>query len=429
MCAEKGWNVLNVENRTPGGTCAQRGCDAKKPFVEAAAALDLLERLRGKGLVGSVKIDWSAIVRFKDSFSDKVPGKERRDLAEHHMELAEGEPRFIDPNTVQVNGSLHHARKLVIATGMVPRPLPVKGAELMTTSDELLDLRTLPKRLLFVGAGYISMEFAHVAARLGREIHIVQRSGRALRAFDNDLVQMLVEASRSLGIEFHFNSPLKEIERTCTGLRSVCGESGLVLDADLVVHGAGRVPSTMDLEADKGNIDLAENGGIAVNEFMQSSSNPDVYAAGDCAASPGSPLTPVANLEGKIVGRNLLEGNRFKPDYRGVASVVFTSPQLAMAGLTEEEAEERGVSVDVRFEDFTSHKAMRQLGVSTAAGKVLLEKRTGKVVGGHFLGPGAADMANCVAIAIRNKLTGKQLAETVYAYPTLTGLVGSLFKS
>lgn len=322
-CVERGWTVLNVENRTPGGTCAQRGCDAKKPFVEAAAAVDLFARLQGKGLKG--------------------------------------------------------------------------------------------------------MEFAHVAARLQRHVRIAQRSDRALKAFDGDLVQMLVKASRSLGIRFRFGSALERVERSCTGLMATCGSDGRTFDTDLAVHGAGRVPSTIDLAAGKGGIALADNGGVAVNEFMQSTSNPDVYAVGDCSASAGKPLTPVANLEADVVSRNLLHGNSAKPDYRGVASVVFTSPQLAMAGLTEQQAAEDGLNVEVRFEEFASRKTMRQLGVQAAAGKVLLAKTGGKIVGGHFLGPGAADMANCVAIAIRNGLTAKQLADTVYAYPTLTGMIASLF--
>ena len=427
MCADQGWNVLNIENRTPGGTCAQRGCDAKKPFVEAAALADACDRLRGHGLAGTVKIDWSALVNFKNSFTEIIPAKERKDLQERGMDLVEGNPRFIDPNTLKVNDTHYRAPKIVIATGRIPRPMSIPGAEWMTTSDAFLQLSELPPRLLFVGGGYVSMELAHVAARLNHDIHVVQGPDRILSGFDKDLVNMLVESSRSLGIHFHFNSPVKAIERTKDGFKSICGESGLTLESDLVVHGAGRVPSTMDLDAGKGQVKCAEDGGIVTNQYLQSPSNPAVYAVGDCAASPGAPLTPVANLEAEIVGTNLLEGNHAQPNYLGVASVVFTCPPLAKTGLTEEEAKHKNDHVDVRFQDWTSRKIMRQSRVSAAGAKVLLEKGSGRILGGHFFGPEAADMANCVAIGIRNNLTARQLGDTIYAYPTLTGLIKSLF--
>lgn len=425
-CNDLGWHVLNIDNRPPGGTCAQRGCDAKKPLVNASAALEAVGRLNGHGVSGSASINWSELIAFKKSFTDGIPEKERNDLDERGIDYIQGTSRFVDRQVVEIDGSRYTAGKILIATGMVPRPLDFEGSDLMTTSDEFLELTDLPERIVFVGAGYVTMELAQVAARAGATVDIVEMTDRPLQPFDAALVELLVEDCRDLGIRFHFGSCVDRIERRDDGLVACCSENGQTYTADLIVHGAGRVPSLQGMDLEAADIRV-EDGAVAVNDYLQSTTNPAVYAAGDCAGTAGQPLTPVANLEADVVAHNLVEGNSTTPDYTGIPSAVFTTPSLAAVGLSEEQAREQPeVDLDVRFERVDGRKEMQQLGIRRAAYKLLVDKTKDRLLGAHLYGPAAHDTINLAAAAIRLDITTERLARVVFTYPTLTGSLGWL---
>jgi len=225
---------------------------------------------------------------------------------------------------------------------MVPADLKIPGTGYLTTSDQFLELNELPRRIVFIGGGYIAFEFAHVAARAGSQVTVLHRGPRPLALFDPDLVDQLVERTRELGIDVHLGTEAIGIEKSFAQLivRAVAsGETG-TFQAEMVVHAAGRVPEINDLNLDVAGIEWDKRG-VRVNEFLQSVSIPSVYAAGDAAASGGPPLAPVASYEGQIVATNLLNGNRETPNYLGIPSVVFTIPQLAAVGLSESEASEQ----------------------------------------------------------------------------------------
>jgi glutathione reductase (NADPH) len=227
-------------------------------------------------------------------------------------------------------------RYVVIATGQAPADLEIFGAEHLTTSDQFLELDELPRRILFIGGGYIAFEFAHVAARVGSQITVLHRGRRPLALFDPDLVDQLVERTRELGIDVHLGTEAIGIEKSSAQLtvRAVAAGKTGTFQTDMVVHAAGRVPEIKDLDLDAAGIEW-EKRGVRVNEFLQSVSIPAVYAAGDAAATGGPPLAPVASYEGLIVAANLLKGNHQKPNYIGIPSVVFTVPPLAAVGLSE----------------------------------------------------------------------------------------------
>ncbi|MFW5798463.1 MAG: dihydrolipoyl dehydrogenase family protein, partial [Planctomycetota bacterium] len=395
-----------------------------KPLVNASAALDAFNRLSGHGLSGSTSINWTELIEFKNSFTNGIPDKERKDLAERGIDFIQGQAHFVDRQVIEIDGTRHSAGKILIATGMVPRPLGFDGADLTTTSDEFLELTDLPERIVFVGAGYVTMELAQVAARAGATVDIVEMTDRPLQPFDSDLVELLVEDCRELGIRFHFGSCVDQIERTDEGLVACCSENGQTYAADLVVHGAGRVPSLhgMDLEA----ADIAvEDGAVAVNKYLQSTTNPAVYAAGDCSATAGKPLTPVANLEADVVAHNLVEGNSTTPDYTGVPSAVFTTPSLAAVGMLEDQAREHPeVDLDIRFQRVDDQKEMQQLGIRRAAYKLLVDKATDRLLGAHLYGPAAHDTVNLAATAIRLDISTERLGRVIFTYPTLTGSLG-----
>jgi glutathione reductase (NADPH) len=306
-------------------------------------------------------------------------------------------------------------------------PLPIQGAEHVTTSDRFLELDELPHRVLFIGGGYVSFEFAHIAARADAKVVVLDRGERPLKAFDPDLVAKLLERTRALGIDFRAKAEVQAIERTSTGLGVTAEIDGRneTFEADLVVHGAGRAPSLERLDLERGNV-RAEKKGVTVNEFLQSVSNPRVYAAGDAAATAGAPLTPVASLEGAVVATNLLEGNVETPDYTGVPSAVFTIPELTRVGLDEAQAHEQRLEVEVKATDVSDWYSIERVGEHHAAAKVLLQKDTGRILGAHLLGPEASELINFFGLAMRTGLTATDLKRLVSAYPSAASDLGYL---
>src|SRR5262249_23209065 len=229
-----------------------------------------------------------------------------------------------------------------------------------------------------------------------------------------DLVEKLVGHSRKVGIDVHVNTTVQKIERAGKGIR--VGTSAGTFEAAAAIHAAGRKPKLDALNLAAAGIDRAERG-VKVNEFLQSPSNPRVYAAGDASAS-GPPLTPVAGYEGRIVAANLLQGNRERPNYEGVASTVFSLPPLASCGLTEETARARGLAFDVHSADTSGWYSSRRIAEPCSGYKVLIERGTGRILGAHILGTGAEEYINVFALAIRHGLTAEQIKAPLYAYPT-----------
>src|SRR6266487_3537989 len=222
--------------------------------------------------------------------------------------------RGCDPKKVRVGDEILAGRHVVIATGARHAPLGIAGEDVLTTSTQFLDLDALPRRIVFVGGGYIAFEFAHITARAGAQVQVLHRGSRPLEKFDPDLVSLLVQASRELGIEVQVNRAVTSIERQGDHLlvHARAGAQEHTVEADLVVHAAGRVPEIDELDLAAAGV-AREKDGVSVNEYLQSVSNEAVYAAGDAVASGGFPLTPVAGMQGGIVARNLLEGNRHTP--------------------------------------------------------------------------------------------------------------------
>src|SRR5439155_7907943 len=269
-------------------------------------------------------------------------------------------------------------------------------------SDQFLDLPSLPPSVVFVGGGYISFEFAHVAARAGARVAILHRDARPLVEFDAGLVERLTARTRALGVDVRLDTEVRAIQAIDGRYRVTAdgADARTVIDADLVVHGAGRVPDVDELALDAGGVRYSR-AGVEVNRYLQSVSNPIVYAAGDCAATDGPALTPVAGYEGRIVAANLLEGNRETPDYHAIPSVVFTVPPLARVGLREDEAHTNGLSFGAHREDTSTWYSSRRLGEAFSACNVLVDQPSGRIVGAHLFGPDADETINLLTLDMR----------------------------
>src|SRR5581483_1111940 len=410
-----GWEVAVVDSRPYGGTCALRGCDPKKVLVGAAELMDWQRRMTGHGIAGEMRIDWADLIRFKRTFTDPTPANIEKSFRGSGIATYHGEAQFVGPNSLQLDGETLTAKRIAIATGAKPRDLGIPGAEYVATSTDFLELETLPERIVFIGGGYISFEFAHIAARAGAQVTILHRGKRPLEAFDADLVTELVAATRSIGIDVRLQSEVVVIEKENDQLRVHTSDGGS-FPSDLVVHGAGRVPDIEGLNLEQGGIEYTTRG-VVVNDYLQSVSNPAVYAAGDAAATKGMPLTPVAVADGHVVSSNLLRGNQRTPDYTGTPSVVFTVPALARTGLNEEEAREKDLKFTVNFQKTEGWYSSRRTNEKHTAFKVLVDADTGRILGAHLLGSHAGEVINLFALAIRHHLTATDIKQTIFVHP------------
>ena len=424
-CRKAGWSVAVIDSRPFGGTCALRGCDPKKILVGAAELVDWSRRMEGQGVRSpGAAIDWAELQAFVRTFTGPIPAKREQGFVEAGIETFHGRARLTGTCSVTVGGEALAARHVLIATGARPATLDIPGAEHLTTSDEFFDLDILPAEILFIGGGYISFEFAHVAALAGSKVTILHRGHRPLEAFDPDLVDMLAHRSRSLGIDLHLTTEAERIDRE-EGRLVVSARAGgeeNAFTADLVVHGAGRVPEIDDLDLEAGGVERNEKG-IAVNAYLQSVSNPAVYAAGD-AAGAGSPLTPVATYHGRVAAANLVDGNHRKADYSGIPTAVFTLPPLAGVGFLEAEARAEGLAFETHHARTGDWYSSRRIGESCSGHKVLVETATGRILGAHILGTDAEEVVNLFALAIRAGLTAADLEDARFAYPTRASDLG-----
>ena len=419
-CRSAGWEVAIIDSRPFGGTCALRGCDPKKVLVGAAELIDWHHRMAGNGIISKdAQIDWPALIRFKRTFTEPVPKNTESWFSNAGIAMFHGRARFIGQTTVKVGDNTLSSRHVVIAAGAKPVKLDIPGEESLTTSDQFLELEKLPQRIIFVGGGYISFEFAHVAARAGAQVMILHRGNRPLKGFDPDLVDQLVQSTRDIGVDVRLNTDVGAIKKDSDHLivHASAGTAEETFKADTVVHGAGRVPEIEDLDLEKIGVRCGKKG-VLVNEYLQSISNSAVYAAGDAAATEGLPLTPVASLEGHVVASNLLKGNHLKPDYTGVSAVVFTIPTLASVGLLEKTALERGLKFKTIQEDTAGWYSSRRVGMKYSGFKVLVEEDSNRILGAHLLGPHAEEIINLFALSIRSGITAIDLKKMVYAYPT-----------
>jgi len=419
-CRKAGWDVAIIDSRPFGGTCALRGCDPKKVLVGAAELIDWTRRMEGKGVLAKgSEIDWPSLMQFKKTFTEPVPENQERGYVKAGIVPFHGRTRFLDRTTVQVGDDRLTGRFVLIAAGAMPAILGIPGEAFLTRSDQFLELEQLPKRIIFVGGGYISFEFAHVAARAGAQVRIIHRGTRPLEGFDAELVEQLVKATREIGVDVHLNRAVESVEKDGDHfvVKASSERGKQAFETDLVVHGAGRVPEIDDLDLDKAGV-ARDRKGVSVNEFLQSVSNPAVYAAGDASTSSSLKLTPIASMEGHVAASNMLKGNHRKPNYGGVPTVVFTIPPIASAGLQEDAARKQGLKFSVKHEDTSTWYSSRRVNLRHSGYKVLIEEDTDRILGAHLLGEHAEEVINIFSLAIRYGLKAQDLKTMIYAYPT-----------
>jgi glutathione reductase (NADPH) len=419
---EEGFKTAIVDRIEYGGTCALRGCDPKKVLRAPAEALALSRQLMGKGILSCPEYSWQDLMRFKRTFTDKVPEKTVEKLQEEGIDTYFGEAKFISEDTLQVKDDQLQGKHIVLATGADPMPLGIPGEELMIDSTQFMELHELPDEILFVGGGYIAFEFAHIAARFGVKVTILHRSEMPLEKFEPDIVEYLLEGMKELSIDIKVNTKVTAVEKEGERFKIKAehkkdGQTEEVTyHSKLVIHSAGRVPALDALELEKGKVERTKKG-VKVNEYLQSVSNPKVYACGD-ASDHGLPLTPVAVKEAYVVAENIRNNNQMKADFPAIPTICFSIPPIASVGLTEKQAKEKGINYELKQNNakewFTAHR----INERAYGFKVLIDKDKQCVVGAHLVGPHAEELINMFALALNSCLITDKIKHMIFAYPT-----------
>lgn len=426
VAAEAGKRIAFVESADFGGTCPNRGCTPKKVLVAAAHALHEIELAAEHGItVGAPSLDWSKLIARERAMVDFIPDA-MAGVAGKRGDVYRGEARFTGPNSIDVNGETLDAENIVIATGSKPRALPITGADLMITSDEVLSDDVQPEEVIFIGGGVIALEFAHVYQRAGTNVTILEVMPQLLPNMDVDAVAVVRSETERLGVKVHTGAVVKGVVRTGDRLTVQVEVDGQAqtLNADRVINGAGRVANVDTLDLAAGNVQH-DGAAIELDDFLRSTTNPSVWVAGD-ALVRSAQLSPLATYEGRIVGRNIVEGPTVKPDYAVVPGAVFTVPAFATVGLTERAAADAGIEVRVEINDMREWFSGKSYAETVAWAKVLIDRKTDEIVGAHLVGHHGEELIHTFALAMRHGITASALRDSFFAFPTFSSDIKNL---
>ena len=423
---EAGKSIAFAEMLDFGGVCPNRGCTPKKVLVAAAHALHEIELAAAHGIeVGKPKLDWAKLIDREKDMVSFIP-EAMQGVAEKRGTVFRGQAKFSGPNAVDVDGTVIEGDDIVIATGSTPRPLPIPGAEHMITSDDVLSERNQPGEVVFIGGGVIAMEFSHVYVRAGTKVTILEALPQLLPRMDADAVAAIRRETERLGVTVKTGVNVKEIAEA-GGRLSVSYEHNGVeqkIAADRVVNGAGRIANVEGLDLDAGNV---KHDGIRVevDDYLRSTSNPSVWVVGD-ALVHSAQLSPVATYEGRVVGHNIVNGPAEKPDYAANPSAVYTVPALSTVGLTEQEARDQGLKVDVITSDMAGWFSTKTYAETVAWSKVLIEEESDRIVGAHIVGHQGEDLIHLFALSMRHGISASELKASHYAFPTFSADMKSM---
>ena len=411
-----GARVAICEESRVGGTCVIRGCVPKKLLVYGSAFADAFEDAVGFGW-GRVRpaFDWGRLIAAKDEEISRLNRIYIKLLEDSKVALFEGTGRVLDLHTVEVAGKRHTAERILIATGAHPVAPPVPGIEHSITSNEALDLKTMPKRILIVGGGYIAVEFAGIFRGLGAEVTLVIRGNDLLSGFDDDVRATLALEMRARGIEIHSRTEIAKIVKEANGALTVTTRIGQELCADVVMYATGRRPNTRRLGLEKVGVMLDEVGAVDVDSGSRSSV-PSIYAVGDVTNRLN--LTPVAIAEGRALVETLFNNNPINIDHENVPTAVFSQPPVGTVGLTERRARQIHGAVDVYRTRFRPMKNVLAGREERTMMKLVVDRRTDRVLGCHMVGVDAPEIVQGLAIALKCGATKRQFDATIGIHPS-----------
>ncbi|QYJ97512.1 glutathione-disulfide reductase [Shewanella alkalitolerans] len=419
--AMRGAKVLLIEAKALGGTCVNVGCVPKKVMwygAQVAEAMHLYAKDYGFD-VSVNKFDWSKLVESREAYIERIHGAYDRGLDSNGVTLVRGYGRFVDNNTMEVNGEHYSADHILIATGGTPTIPNIPGAEYGIDSDGFFALNEQPKRVAVVGAGYIAVELAGVLHALGSETHLFVRKHAPLRSFDPMLSEALMESMATDGPSLHTHSIPESVTKNADGSLTLKLENGESYEIDTLIWAIGRRPSTDKIGLENTDVKLNDKGYVVV-DAQQNTTAKGIYCVGDIIEG-GIELTPVAVKAGRLLSERLFNGmTDAKMDYSLVPTVVFSHPAIGTMGLTEPEAiaQYGEENVKVYNSGFTSMYTAVTAHRQACKMKLVCAGKEEKVVGIHGIGYGMDEILQGFGVAIKMGATKADFDAVVAIHPT-----------
>lgn len=412
-----GARVAVAESRYLGGTCVNVGCVPKKLMVYGAHYSEDFEQAKGYGWSsGEAHFDWPTLIANKNREISRLNGVYRKLLDNSGVTLMEGHARLRGPHEVEINGQVHTAEHIMIATGGWPQVPDIPGRDHAITSNEVFFLEQMPKRVVVVGGGYIAVEFASIFNGLGADVSLMYRGELFLRGFDESVRTHLHEELAKREMDIRFKTEINSIEKLADGTLQLSLNDGTSFNTDCVFYATGRRPMLDNLGMDTVNVELDEKGFIKVNGDYQTT-EPSIIAVGDIIGRVQ--LTPVALAEGMAVARRLFKPEQYRPvDYRHIPTAVFSLPNIGTVGLTEAEAMKDGYEVQVFESKFRPMKLSLTDNQERTLMKLVVDAKTDRVLGCHMVGPDAGEIIQSLAIALKAGATKQIFDDTIGVHPT-----------
>jgi glutathione reductase (NADPH) len=417
VAAALGKRVAIAEDRYLGGTCVNVGCIPKKLLVYASHfAEDFDDAQRGYGwTVGERSFDWATLIDRKNNEIERLNGIYENLLDSAGAERIWGRATVAGPHEVALSDRTVTAEHILVATGGWPDVPDIPGVELAITSNEVFFLKERPGHILIVGGGYIAVEFAGIMNGLGAEVTQLYRGPLFLRGFDDDVRKVLADEIRKKGVDLRFETNVTAIEEAPGGRLRASLTDGSTLDTDQILYATGRKPNTANLGLEEVGVALDAKGAIVVDEYS-CSSVPSIHAVGD--VTDRIALTPIAIHEAMCLVATLFEGKPTAPVHENVPAAVFSQPSVGTVGLTEARARERFGDVVVYRSRFRPLKHTLTGSDETTMMKIIVDRKSDRVLGIHLVGAEAGEITQGFAVAIHCGVTKAQLDSTVGIHPT-----------
>lgn len=417
--AKAGLSVLIVEARHMGGTCLNEGCIPTKCLCRTAALVQEIRETQAFGIsTGEVRFDLAKAIERKDSVVERLAQGIQTLMKTPGITLVNGTARFVDSHTIEVEGTRYSADHIIIATGSVSKFLPIEGAHGpgVVTSTELLDIKDVPARLCIIGGGVIGLEFASIFNAFGSKVTVMEYCKEILPTFDRDIAKRLRTALKKQGITFKTGAAVTAIRHEAghNTVEYTEKSSTLGTEADLVLMAVGRAANTASLNLADIGIAFTHKG-ITVNGNMQTSV-PHIYAVGDINGL--CQLAHAATFQSYRALNHIL-GRGDDIDFDVVPAAVFTSPEVATVGLSEENAEAGGIPYSTHKAFYRANGKAMSMGAEEGMVKLLTDNE-GIIIGCHIMGEHASDLIHEAALLIRNHATLSQLGDTIHAHPSLS---------
>lgn len=417
-----GAKVVMVERGTIGGTCVNIGCVPSKTMLRAAEINHLAANNPFQGLsTTSGPVELAKLIDRKNELVEDLRQHKYVDLIDvYGFELIQGEARFVDESTVEVNGRKISARNFLISTGASPAVPNIPGLDKVDylVSTTALEVKELPKRLAVIGSGYIAMELGQMFHNLGSEVTLMQRSARVLKSYEPEVSEAITQAVTDQGMDIITGATFNRIEQNGNVKKvylTVDGQERIV-EAEALLVATGRKPNTEMLNLDAAKVKVGDRGEVIVNEYLRTS-NHRIYAAGDVTMGPQ--FVYVAAYEGAIVAVNAVNGSEKKNDLSVVPGVTFTSPAIATVGLTEAEAKSQGYDVITSVLPLDAVPRALVNRETTGVFKLVADAQTRKIIGAHVVAENAGDVIYSAVLAVKFGLTIEDLRSTLAPYLTM----------